>query len=147
MSDDRRAPVELCFEARNPNCCLTFVLEKLYFTTMTAFGWLCSRFFRAERHRFCKIYLKSFADRHGPAGQSHSLTRIPQSGRSLSTTTDAMSNIIKDGEITKEFSVYRIGEGVDYLPAGRGATVPCPDAEGSEGAWRSAAVIPVSAAA
>ena len=46
-----------------------------------------------------------------------------------------MSNIIKDGEITKEFSVYKIGEGVDYLPAGRGTAVPCPDAEGSEGAW------------
>ena len=33
------------------------------------------------------------------------------------TTTDVMNNVIEDGEITKEFSVYKSGEGVDLLPA------------------------------
>ncbi|MBR5424245.1 MAG: ParA family protein [Clostridia bacterium] len=33
------------------------------------------------------------------------------------TTTDIMNNVIEDGEITKEFSVYKSGEGVDLLPA------------------------------
>ena len=33
------------------------------------------------------------------------------------TTTEVMNNVIEDGEITKEFSVYKSGEGVDLLPA------------------------------
>ena len=33
------------------------------------------------------------------------------------TTTDIMNNVIEDGEITKEFSVYKSCEGVDLLPA------------------------------
>ncbi len=33
------------------------------------------------------------------------------------TTTDVMNNVIEDGEITKEFSVYKSGECVDLLPA------------------------------
>ena len=33
------------------------------------------------------------------------------------TTTDVMNNVIEDGEITKEFTVYKGSEGVDLLPA------------------------------
>ena len=33
------------------------------------------------------------------------------------TTTDVMNNVIEDGEITKEYSVYKSSEGVDLLPA------------------------------
>ena len=33
------------------------------------------------------------------------------------TVTDVMNNVINDGEITKDFSVYKSTEGVDLLPA------------------------------
>ncbi|MBQ7670455.1 MAG: AAA family ATPase [Clostridia bacterium] len=33
------------------------------------------------------------------------------------TTTEVMNNVIEDGEITKEFSVYKSSEGVDLLPS------------------------------
>ena len=48
------------------------------------------------------------------------------------TATDVISNVIEDGEITKEFLIYKSGEGEALLPADHGGAVPCPDEEGSE---------------